>query len=261
MDGRRSGRDTGAARTEDLFAAWAHRHDPAARAELIERHLPLARHLAQRYVQGTANRDDLIQVASVGLIHAVERFDPDRGTAFSSFAVPTILGELKRYFRDTGWALHVDRRTQERATTAAGIQRALSARGEPTDAGTVARHMGCDETEVREALAASGARNAASLDAPATGRPVSESTSTLSEVVGAEDPELEALPDRTAIAAAIRHLPLLERHILALRFGEDLPQREIARRVGISQMHVSRLLRRSLSELRERVNGEGRFAA
>ncbi len=246
----------------ELFDGWCRRGDVAARGELIRRHLPLARKLAARYGRPGEPNDDLVQVAAVGLINAVERFDPDRGAAFSSFAVPTILGELKRHFRDTGWAVHIDRRTQERATAVRAAERELSASGRPPSVAALADHLECEEHEVLDALAASHARSPVSLDAPG-GEPAGAEAdlSPLSETVGAADPDVEAVPARTTISSALRHLPRLQRTILYLRFGEDRSQREIASQVGISQMHVSRLLRRSLGELRELVDDDSADAA
>lgn len=248
----------GTATTAQLFDAWCGHREMCARAELIRRHLPLARRLASRYARAGEQLDDLTQVAAVGLINAVERFDPDYGAAFSSFAVPTILGELKRHFRDTGWVVRVDRRTQERATAVSAAERELSASGRQPTIASLADHMDCDEEDVLDALAAASARSAVSLDAPWGAE---SEAPLLSETVGCADAELESVPDRAAIDSAVRHLPRLERRILHLRFSEDLSQREIATRVGISQMHVSRLLRRSLGELRELVDDELETAA
>jgi RNA polymerase sigma-B factor len=240
-----------------LFDRWCRRRDRAARTELIRRHLPLARRLASRYGRSGEPIDDLVQVASVGLINAVERFDPDHGAAFSSFAVPTILGELKRHFRDTGWAVRVDRRTQERATAVRAAERELSATGREPTVATLAGHLECAEDEVRDALEASGARSTVSLDAPMSAPAGAEPDSTaLVDLVGSDDPDVESIPDRAALSSAVRHLPRLERTILYLRYAGDLSQREISSQVGISQMHVSRLLRRSLGELRELVDDD-----
>jgi RNA polymerase sigma-B factor len=245
---------TGASMAQ-LFDRWCRRRELTARTELIRRHMPLARRLAARYGRSGESIDDLVQVASVGLINAVERYDPDRGSAFSSFAVPTILGELKRHFRDTGWAVRVDRRTQERATAVAAAQRELSANDRSPSVRRLADHLECEESEVLDALVATSARSPVSLDAPSAASSRADlEAAPLADVVGSADPDIESAPDRAAISAAARHLPRLERRILYLRFGEDRSQREIASRVGISQMHVSRLLRRSLDELRDRVD-------
>lgn len=233
-----------------LFERWRRQKDRQARDELIERFLPLARKLARRYVQSSEPFDDLVQVASLGLVKAVERFDPDRGFAFSSFAVPTIVGELKRYFRDTSWALHVDRGAQERARKITDAQQKLSARtGRMPTVDDLAQYLEMSQEEVLDGLQTAEAYGAVSLDAPISGEEDEESSRL--DAIGGEDQRLGLVDDHATIFAAARHLPTREREILYLRFGEDLTQSEIAERVGVSQMQVSRLLRRSLHRLRE----------
>jgi RNA polymerase sigma-B factor len=246
--------NTGApARTIDsseLFVRWRRYRDRRARDELIERFLPLARKLARRYVQSSEPYEDLVQVASLGLVKAVERFDPGRGFAFSSFAVPTIVGELKRYFRDTAWALHVDRGAQERARKISDAQQKLSSRtGRVPTVDELAQYLEITQEEVLDGLQTAEAYGAVSLDAPLASED-DEETSRL-DAIGEEDERLELVDQHATVFAAARHLPSREREILYLRFGEDLTQSEIAERVGVSQMQVSRLLRRSLQRLRE----------
>jgi RNA polymerase sigma-B factor len=222
----------------------------SARDELIARFLPLARKLARRYVSASEPYDDLVQVASLGLVKAVERFDPKRGFAFTSFAVPTIVGELKRYFRDTAWALHVDRGAQERARKIAEAQEEIAARtGRPPTINELAQYLEMTEEEVLDGLQTADAYDAISLDAPMAGDDAEMSTRL--EVIGAEDERLELVDTQATIFAAAKHLPARERQILYLRFGEDLTQSQIAERIGVSQMQVSRLLRRSLQRLRD----------
>jgi RNA polymerase sigma-B factor len=234
--------------SQALFERWRHTQDREARDELISRFLPLARKLARRYTQSSEPYDDLVQVASLGLVKAVERFDPDRGFAFTSFAVPTIVGELKRYFRDTGWAIHVDRGAQERARRINEAQRAISARtGRPPRVDELAQYLELSEEEVLDGLQVAEAYGTVSLDAPLAG----EEDATRIDAIGDEDQRLGLVDDQTTIFAAAKHLPQREREILFLRFGEDLTQSEIAERVGVSQMQVSRLLRRSLQRLRQ----------
>lgn len=235
--------------SSELFARW-HRHgDRRARDELIERFLPLARKLARRYISSSEPYDDLVQVASLGLVKAVERFDPSRGFAFTSFAVPTIVGELKRYFRDSGWALHVDRGAQERARRITDAQQQITARtGAAPTVSELAQYLEISEEEVLEGLQTADAYDAISLDAPLTDE---DGTTSRIDTLGDEDDRLDMVDDHATIFAAARHLPRRERQILFLRFGEDLTQTEIAERVGVSQMQVSRLLRRSLQRLRE----------
>jgi RNA polymerase sigma-B factor len=241
---------TSTAESDELFIRWRHKRDRQARDELIARFLPLARKLARRYVQSSEPYEDLVQVASLGLVKAVERFDPDRGFAFSSFAVPTIVGELKRYFRDTAWALHVDRGAQERARRITDAQQKLGSRtGRIPTIDEIAQYLEISQEEVLDGLQTAEAYGAASLDAPVSGE--DDEDGTRLDALGQEDAQLCRVDDHATIFAAARHLPTREREILFLRFSEDLTQSEIADRVGVSQMQVSRLLRRSLSRLRE----------
>jgi RNA polymerase sigma-B factor len=238
------------AESDDLFVRWRKRRDRPARDELIARFLPLARKLARRYVQSSEPYEDLVQVASLGLVKAVERFDPERGFAFSSFAVPTIVGELKRYFRDTAWALHVDRGAQERARRITDAQQKLGSRtGRMPTIDEIAQYLEISQEEVLDGLQTAEAYGAISLDAPMAGDDDEEGTRL--DSIGDEDTRLKLVDDHATIFAAARHLPTREREILFLRFSEDLTQSEIAERVGVSQMQVSRLLRRSLGRLRE----------
>ncbi len=241
---------TAAADSAALFGRWRRYRDLAARNELIRRFLPLAHKLARRYARSSEPYEDLAQVASLGLVKAVERFDPGRGYAFSSFAVPTILGELKRYFRDSGWALHVDRGAQERARNVTAAQAAISARSGVPTVGELAQYLELSEEEVLDGLQTAEAYDAISLDASPPGSD-GDGPLTRLEGIGECDRALEQVDEAATIFAAARHLPERERTVLYLRFGEDLPQTEIAKRVGVSQMQVSRLLRRSLARLRE----------
>jgi RNA polymerase sigma-B factor len=220
----------------------------AAREELVERFLPLARELALRYTYTDEPFDDLLQVASLGLIKAIDRFEPGRGTKFTSYAAPTILGELKRHFRDKGWALHVPRDLQERTLAVSREAEALSKRlGRSPKPAQVAEALDCTVEEVLEAQEAAASYEAASLDAPTT-RDDSEAA-TLIDLMGDEDSSYELVESRDAIASTWRALPDVERRVVELRFMHDLTQREIGERIGYSQMHVSRLLRRALNRL------------
>jgi RNA polymerase sigma-B factor len=241
----------------ELFDRWRRHREIRARDELIARFLPLARKLARRYVSANEPYDDLVQVASLGLVKAVERFDPDRGFAFTSFAVPTIVGELKRYFRDTAWALHVDRGAQERARRIADAQEEVSSQnGRPPTIPELAEYLEMTEEEVLDGLQTAEAYDAVSLDAPLASEDADMSSRL--EVIGTEDDRLELVDTQATIFAAAKHLPARERQILYLRFGEDLTQSEIADRVGVSQMQVSRLLRRSLQRLRDLTDDRAR---
>jgi RNA polymerase sigma-B factor len=239
------------ARSTEQFLRWRRSGDRRARAQLIERFLPLARKLAHRYRGGAYEPfDDLVQVASLGLVKAVDRFDPDRGTSFTSFAVPTILGELKRYFRDSGWCAHVPRGAQELALRVQEAEHALSERiGRSPTAQQIAQYLEISVEDVVDGLEAAAAHHATSIDAPhQTG---GEEAQTLAEVLGEHDERLELVEASAAISAAAAQLAPHERRVLALRFNEDLTQTEIARRVGVSQMQVSRILRSALAKLRE----------
>lgn len=232
----------------ELFARWAGERDVSARDALIERFLPLARKLARRYAGSNEPYEDLVQVASLGLVKAVERFDPGRGFAFTSFAVPTIVGELKRYFRDTSWALHVDRGAQERARRIAEARREVSSRrGRSPTVPELAEYLECSEEEILDGLQTAEAYDTVSLDAPRGGH----ETERRLDALGGEDDRLELVDEQATVFAAAQCLPERERRILYLRFGEDLTQAEIADRVGVSQMQVSRLLRKSLRRLQE----------
>jgi RNA polymerase sigma-B factor len=236
--------------TRELFVAWQTRGDRAARAALIERFMPLARSLARRYDRSSEPFEDLLQVASLGLVKAVNRFDVERGHAFASFAVPTILGELRRYFRDCGWAVHVPRGPQERALKVEEAQERLTgATGRPPTVGQIAEYLELSTEEVLGAMLAGQAYDALSLDAPRPspggGEPI-----TYGDSIGATDERFDLVEADATIAGALRHLPERERLVLHLRFVEDLTQTEIAARVGVSQMQVSRLLRRSIEQLR-----------
>jgi RNA polymerase sigma-B factor len=237
--------------TPALFAQLrASRGDPAIRDKLVERFLPLARRLALRYRHGSEPLEDLVQVASLGLVKAVDRFDPDRGLAFSSFAVPTILGELKRHFRDHGWSVHVPRGLQERVAAVEQASSRLGSKlGRPPSVAELCNELDLDEESVVEALGAARAYDAVSLEA-STGEREHEGPPALEERLGERDERLELVELAASVAPALAALPDREREILRLRFIEDLTQQEIAERVGCSQMQVSRLLRRSLSRLR-----------
>jgi RNA polymerase sigma-B factor len=222
--------------------------DLTAREELVECFLPLARDLALRYTYTDEPFDDLLQVASLGLIKAIDRFEPGRGTKFTSYAAPTILGELKRHFRDKGWSLHVPRDLQERTLAVSRATEILSKElGRSPKVREVAEQLGCSVEQVLEAQEAAASYEAASLDAPAV-RDDGESAS-LVDLLGRDDSAYDLVEDRDAIASTWLALPEVERKVLELRFMHDLTQREIGEQIGYSQMHVSRLLRRALDRL------------
>jgi RNA polymerase sigma-B factor len=234
----------------ELFVLWQQHHDQRARDELVERFLPLARKLARRYAGAREPIDDLVQVASLGLVKAVDRFDTSRGTAFSSFAVPTILGELKRYFRDLGWSVHVPRGAQELALKVEEAQQQLTSRtGRPPTVDQLAQYLELSMEDVLDALETASAHHSTSLDAPRDD--VDGESTTLAEAFGEEDKHYELVDASVTIAVAARELSTRERRVLVLRFVEDMTQTQIADEIGVSQMQVSRILRRALSRLRE----------
>jgi RNA polymerase sigma-B factor len=232
-----------------LFRRYQRDGDLHARDQLIERYLPLARSLARRYERRAEPLDDLAQVASLGLVKAIDRFDPERGLSFSSYAVPTMLGELRRYFRDTGWALHVPREMQERALNVnSAVERLSGELGRSPSPQQLADELNLPVEEVLEAIAANAAYDTASLDAPL--RSGAEERRTVAETFGETDARFELIEGRASIGRAVKTLPERERLILHLRFVEELTQTEIAQRIGVSQMHVSRLIRRALEQVR-----------
>jgi len=222
------------------------------RDRLVTGYLPLAQHIAQRYSGKGIAKDDLIQVASIGLIHAVDRFDPDRGADFLSFAVPTVMGEVRRHFRDTSWPMRVPRRLQELRAAINQANAELSQHLDGTATSTeVADHLGITESEVLEGYKAARAYRAVSLD----GSPFSDDErSPLAETLGEADVALELVENYESLMPLLQRLPDRERTILGLRYFGDMSQTQIAQEVGLSQMHVSRLLSRTLTELREGLN-------
>jgi RNA polymerase sigma-B factor len=222
--------------------------DGHARTELIERYMPLARSLAMRYRRASEPLDDLIQVASVGLVKAVDRWDPDRGLAFSSYAVPTILGELRRYFRDSTWDVRPARDMQELCLAVEEARDALwvDLGRSPTVADLVS-HLKRPAEEVLEALQATEGRSLRSLDAPV--HEEEGDSASAGDLIGADDPEFDRVEAGATIASLTGVLDERAREILRLRFSEDLLQAEIAEHVGCSQMHVSRIIRSSLEKL------------
>ena len=234
----------------ELTALWHNRDDETVRASLVTRFMPLARSLARRYERSSESLDDLVQVASVGLIKAIDRFDPARGNAFASFAVPTILGELRRYFRDCCWDVHVPRGVQERTLRLEEAERRLTVdQGRAPSVAELAQYLEIDSEQVLDAMAAAKAYGALSLDAPRSSMS-GEPATTYAELLGEADERYDLVEDRVTIARALEHIPARERTVLQLRFVEDLTQSEIAERIGVSQMQVSRLLRHALEQLR-----------
>ena len=220
------------------------------RDDLVTMHLPLVRHLARRYQDRGESIDDLVQVGTVGLIKAVDRFDLARGVEFSTFATPTILGEIKRHFRDTTWAVRVPRRLQELQAQVTSVSDELTRtlHRSPT-VRELAESIGVTQDEILQALEARHAYNASSLEAGSDDE--SEGSSPIAGRFGTVDPEFEQVEYRESLRPSLNRLPERERRIILLRFFHNMSQTEIAEEMGMSQMHVSRLLARALEQLRE----------
>jgi RNA polymerase sigma-B factor len=234
----------------ELFARLREHADAHAREQLVERYLPLARQLARRYQRADEPLEDLVQVASLGLLKAVDRFDRGREVAFSSYAVPTILGELKRHFRDRTWSVRVPRDLQELALRVDRAVTRLSAgqRRSPS-VGELAEAVGASQEQVLEALEAAAAYRAGSLDAPrsAQGEDPGE---TVADSLADEERGFLRAEQRATLEPLLARISERERTVLRLRFDEDLMQAEIGERIGVSQMQVSRLIRQALAQLR-----------
>jgi RNA polymerase sigma-B factor len=242
--------------TAELFERWQAHGDKRARELLVERFMPVARKLAWRYRGAREPLEDLVQVASVGLLNAIDRFDASRGISFTSFAVPTIIGEIKRYFRDLGWSVHVPRSSQELALKVENAQRKLMPTiGRSPTVQELAQYLELPIEDVLDALEASAAHHSTSLDAPREDG--DEEAGTLADSLGTEDERFELIEFGATIAPAARQLSQRERRVLALRFLEDRTQSEIAEQIGVSQMQVSRILRQSVARLGELVADNG----
>jgi RNA polymerase sigma-B factor len=243
-----------------LFDRWQRLGDEQARDALAERYMPLARKLALRYVRSSEPLEDLVQVASLGLLKALSRFDAERANRFATFAVPTILGELRRYFRDAGWTVHVPRGAQERAMLVERATRELTGQhGRAPTVQELAEFTELEPEQVLDALQAADAYDALSLDAPRQGN--DGEMEPLVEALGQDDSRYDLVEEEASVAAGVRLLSAREREILYLRFVHELTQSEIARRVGVSQMQISRLLRRSLAQLHDFAEGTRRSPA
>jgi len=231
-----------------LLARHAQTRDPQLREALVERFLPLARSIAKRYRKAEEPFDDLLQVASLGLLKAIDRFDPERGIAFSSFAVPTIVGELRRHFRDRCWSVRPPRELQERALEVDKVRSELTTRlGRSPSVREVGQALELTDERVLEALQAQQGMRATSLDAPRPG--VEDPDATLGEATGHVDPELQLAEHRATLARLFGRLDERERRVLHLRFEEDLTQEQIGQLVGVSQMQVSRIIRGAIAKL------------
>ncbi len=232
-----------------LFAEYRRTRDPAIREQLVEQYAALVRSLARRFAGRGEPLEDLEQVGYLGLIAAIDRFEPELGLEFTTFATPTILGEIKRYFRDKSWAVRVPRRLQETYTKVVRAQEELGQRwGRSPSVAEIAKHLELEPEEVLQALEAGPAHRAVSLDGPAPG---GEEAGERGDRIGQEDENLDRIELRQLLGSALQHLTPREQEIMLLRFVEELPQTEVARRLGISQMHVSRLQRAALEQLKK----------
>ncbi|MFI9174994.1 RNA polymerase sigma factor SigF [Streptomyces lincolnensis] len=220
------------------------------RNQLVRMHLPLVEHLARRFRNRGEPLDDLTQVATIGLIKSVDRFDPDRGVEFSTYATPTVVGEIKRHFRDKGWAVRVPRRLQELRLALTTATAELSQQhGRSPTVHELAEKLAISEEEVLEGLESANAYSTLSLDVPDT----DDESPAVADTLGAEDEALEGVEYRESLKPLLEDLPPREKRILLLRFFGNMTQSQIAQEVGISQMHVSRLLARTLAQLREKL--------
>jgi RNA polymerase sigma-B factor len=236
--------------TEDTGELFGRREEAGVRDALVARYLPMAESLARRYQNSGQAFDDLVQVASIGLLKAIDRFDSERGVNFESYAIPTILGELKRYHRDQGWSVRMPRRLQELTLQIKDAVPVLSQElGRSPSIAEIADHAHLTEEEVLEAMDAQDAYASISLDAP-----VDETEgATLSDRLSTEDGDFDMAEEWAQFEPHLRALPERERQIIVLRFFRDWTQSQIAEELGISQMHVSRLLSQTLQKLREEV--------
>jgi len=227
---------------------YARTRDPVVRDRIVAAHLGLVNQLARRFTNRGEPVDDLVQVGSIGLINALERFDPDLGFEFSAYVTKTVIGEMKRHFRDKGWSVRAPRRVQELYLRLGHSVDELSQRlGRAPTVAELAENMGASAQDVIEALEAGHSYRLASIDAP------SADGDSMASRLGSSDEELARAEERMALVPHLERLPERERLILQLRFVEDLTQSEIAERIGLSQMHVSRLIARSLALLREQL--------
>lgn len=240
-------------RSAELFAVLRDDGAPAARRDaaregLVHLHLPLVEHCARRFRNRGEPLEDLVQVGTIGLIKSVDRFDADRGVEFSTYATPTIIGEIKRYFRDKGWAIRVPRRLQELrmqiSTASAELTQSLGRSPTPRE---LAGAIGCTIEEIVEGIESSNAYSTLSLDATDDG---DDSTASMLDAIGVDDEGLEHVEIRESLKPLLDRLEPREKKILLLRFFKNMTQSQIAEEIGVSQMHVSRLLNRTLEQLR-----------
>lgn len=244
------------ARSAELFVvlhgeAVAPAEKGRARDSLVRLHLPLVEHLTRRFLNRGEQYDDLLQVGTIGLIKAIDRFDSERGVEFSTYATPTIVGEIKRHFRDKSWAIRVPRRLQELRAAISGVTAELTQDlGRSPTVAEIARKVGVTEEEVIEGLESANAYTTLSLDA---GDSSDDNAISMLDTIGEDDEALEHVENRESLKPLLEQLDPREKHILTLRFFRGMTQSQIAAEIGVSQMHVSRLLNKTLGQLRERL--------
>jgi RNA polymerase sigma-B factor len=256
LDPQRSLADPAVVDERELLRRYHLSGDQSARTALVERMLPLVRHIARRYANRGESLDDLEQVGSVGLLKAIDRFDLDRQVKLATFAAPNIAGEIKRHFRDRGWSVRVPRDVQElHARISIALERLTVSLGRSPTTAEIARATDSTAERVLDAMQGAHAYSAVSLD-----EPVGEERDAF-ETLGGVDENYERAERRAVLSQGFDVLGAREREILRLRFFDGLTQREIAERVGISQMHVSRLIRRSLEMMRDEMDGAGELVA
>lgn len=232
-----------------LLRTYASERDPAVRERLVDLNKELVHFIARRFANRGEPLEDIEQVAFLGLIQAIERFDPTLENEFSTFATPTIMGEIRRYFRDRSWAVRVPRRLQENYLKVKRAEEELSnALGRRPSVTEIGQRVGLEPEDVLAALEVSPAQRAISLEAPVGGE--GDGQLEVGDRLGVEDANLERVETQALLERAMAHLTRRERQIVALRFIEQLPQTEVARRLGISQMHVSRLQRAAVEQMR-----------
>lgn len=239
-------------KTQRLFKEYKETRNPEIRDELVQMYLNLVEYLARRFKNRGEPLEDLIQVGTIGLIKAIDRFDTGRSVEFTTYATPTVVGEIKRYFRDKGWAVKVPRRLQElNLLVSQSMGNLTQELKRPPTIDEIAEHLGVSSEQVIEAMETSEAYSFVSLDRDLSSD--ADDSFSLLEYIGEDDKELLGVEDRTGLSEALRELSPQEQRILYLRFFRGLTQTEIAKEIGISQMHVSRLLRRTLEVLREKM--------
>ena len=235
------------AEDRELLRRYHEQGDRSAREELVQRHLPLVRALARRYAGRGESLDDIEQVGAIGLIKAIDRFDPTRDVALTTYATPNVVGEIKRHFRDKGWAIRIPRGLQElNAKMSSTIERLTLELGRSPSIAEIAQRLESTPEQVLEAMEAGSAYAPVSLNA-GTGE---DGELDPMETIGTEDDNFERTEDRASLEPALEMLPHREREILRMRFEEGLTQTQIADKIGVSQMHVSRLIRKSLARMR-----------